>query len=92
MPLQKVEAKVERQAGCFAFPMRVAGSDQTVEVIIPDVVATTLGWPADEMLRVEVEAGRTTLEALASEKFDQGFASPDGKLMVALNDVVRFDE
>lgn len=92
MPLQKVEAKVERHAGFFAFPMRVAGSDRTVEVIIPDVVATTLGWPADDMLRVEVEAERSVLEALASDKYDQGFVTPDGKLTVALRDVVRFDE
>jgi hypothetical protein len=92
MPLQKVEAKVEREADCFAFPMRIAGSDQTVQVIVPDLVATALGWPVDEMLRVEFEAERSELEALASEKYDGGHATSDGKLLVALSDVVRFDE
>ena len=92
MPLQKVEAKIERHAGCFAFPMRIAGSHETVQVVVPDIVATALGWPADEMLRVEVEAERSALEALASEKYDRGLATPDRKLTVALSDVVRFDE
>ena len=92
VPLQRLEAKVERQAGCFAFPMRIAGSDQTVQVIVPDLVATALGWPVDEMLRVEFEAERSELEALASEKYDGGHATSDGKLLVALSDVVRFDE
>jgi len=92
MPLQKVEAKVDREADCFAFPMGIAGSDQTVQVIVPNVVATALGWPIDEMLRVEFEAERSELEALASEKYDQGRATSDRKLTVALSDVVRFDE
>jgi hypothetical protein len=92
MPLQKVEAKVGREADCFAFPMRIAGSDQTVQVIVPNVVATALGWPIDEMLRVEFEAERSELEALASEKYDQGRTTSDGKLFVALSDIVRFDE
>jgi hypothetical protein len=91
MPLQKVEAKVDREADCFAFPMQIAGSDQTVQVIVPNVVATALGWPIDEMLRVEFEAERSRLEALASEKYDQGRANSDGKLFVALSDLVRFD-
>jgi hypothetical protein len=92
VPLQKVDAKVERQAGCFAFPMRIAGSDETVQVIVPDILATALGWPVDEMLRVEVEAERAELEAVASEKYDRGRATADSKLSLALSDVVRFDE
>ncbi|HTO78268.1 MAG TPA: hypothetical protein VMJ31_00675 [Methylocystis sp.] len=92
MPLQKVEAKIERHAGCFAFPMRIAGSHETVQVVVPDIVATALGWPVDEMLRVEVETERSKLEAVASEKYDQGRASADGKVSLALGDVVRFDE
>ncbi len=92
MPLQKVDAKVERQAGCFAFPMRIAGSHETVQVIVPDILATALGWPVDEMLRVEVEAERAELEAVASEKYDRGRATADRKLSLALSDVVRFDE
>jgi hypothetical protein len=92
VPLQKVEAKVERQSGCFAFPMRIAGSDRTVQVIVPDMVATALGWPVDDMLRVDVEAGRSGLEAVASEKYDQGRATADGELLLALSDVVRFYE
>ncbi len=92
MPLQKVEAKVERRPGCFTFPMQIRGSKQIVEIVVPDIVATVLGWPADEVLRVELEAGRSELEMLASEKFDQGRATADSKLFVALSDVVRFDE
>jgi len=92
MPLRRVEAKVEREPDCFAFPMRIAGSDHTVQVIVPNIVATALGWPVDEMLRVEFEADRYELEALASEKYDQGRATSDGKLLVALSDLVRFDE
>jgi hypothetical protein len=92
MPLQKVEAKVERRPGCFTFPMRIRGSDQIVEIIVPDIVATVLGWPADEILRVELEAGRSELETLASEKYDQGRATSEMKLFVALSDVARFDE
>ena len=87
MPLQKVEAKVEREADCFAFPMRIAGSDQTVQVIVPDLVATALGWPVDEMLRVEFEAERSRAKSTMG-----GHATSDGKLLVALSDVVRFDE
>ena len=92
MPLQRVEAKVERQAGGFAFPMRIVGSDETVQVIVPDILATALGWPADEMLHVEVEAERSELEAVASEKYDQGRATADRKLSLGLSDVVRVDE
>jgi len=92
MPLRRVEAKVERQSGCFAFPMRIEGSDETVQVIVPDIVATALGWPVDEMLRVDVEEERSGLEAVASEKYDQGRATADGKLTVALSDVVKFYE
>jgi len=92
MPLLKVEAKVERQAGCFTFPMRIAGSDQIVQVVVPDIVATALGWPPDEVVRVEVDTERSELEALASEKYDQGRATSDRRLFVALSDVIRFDE
>ena len=72
--------------------MRIAGSDQTAQVIVPNIVATALGWPVDEMLRVEFEAERSELKALASEKYDRGRATSDGKLLVALSDLVRFDE
>jgi len=92
MPLQKVEASLERQPGYFTFPMRIAGSDETVQVVVPDIVATALGWPVDEVLRVELEAERSELESLASEKYDQGRATSDRRLWVDLSDVVRFDE
>jgi hypothetical protein len=92
VPLRRVEAKVERQSGCFAFPMRIEGSDATVQVIVPDIVATALGWPVDDMLRVDVDAERSGLEAVASEKYDQGHATAERKVTVALSDVVRFDE
>jgi len=92
MPLRRVEARIERQLGCFTFPMRIAESEETVQVVVPDLVATALGWPVDEVLRVELEAERSELESLASEKYDQGRATSDRKLFVALSDVVRFDE
>lgn len=91
MPLQRVEASIQRRAGCFTFPMRIAGSAETVQVVVPDIVATATGWPVDEVLRVELDAERSKLEALASEKFDQGRATFERELWVALTDVVRFD-
>ncbi|HXW22471.1 MAG TPA: hypothetical protein VEK14_06140 [Rhodomicrobium sp.] len=88
MPLQRIEGEIAREAYGFAFPMRIAGTAQTVRVIVSDEVSTALGWPVDEVLRAQVDEDRSELEVLASEKYEHGRASADGIVSIALSDVV----
>ena len=90
MPLQKIDAKIEREAQGFAFPMRIAGSAQTVLVFVSDEVFTALGGPADEVMLAQFDADRSELEALASEKYEHGRATVDGIIPITLSDVVSF--
>jgi len=92
MPLQTINAEIEREGNGFAFPMRIAGSVQTVQVNVSDEVFTALGWPIDGMLRAQFDADRSELEALANEKFEHGRASANGVVSISLSDVVSFFE
>ena len=90
MPLQRIDAKIEREAQGFAFPMLIVGSAQTVQVIVSDEVFTALGGPSDEMLQAQFDADRSELEALASEKYAHGRVSCDGIVSITLSDIVSF--
>jgi len=90
MPLQRIDAKIEREAHGFAFPMRVAGTAQMVLVTVSYEVSTALGWPVDEMLRAQVDEDRSELEAVASEKYEHGRATADGIVSITLSDVATF--
>lgn len=92
MPLERIDAKIEREAEGFAFPMRIAGSVQTVQVIVSDEVFTALGWLQDEEIRAQFDADRAELEALANEKYKHGRARADGIVSITLSDVVSFFE
>ena len=84
MLLQRVEGEITREMHAFAFPMRIAGTVQTVQVIVSDEVFTALGWPADDVLRTQFDEDRSELEALASEKYEHGRATADGVIELAL--------
>jgi len=90
MPLQKIEGEIAREGYGFAFPMRIAGTAQTVRVTVSDEVFTGLGWPVAEVLRAQVDEDRSELEALASEKYEHGRATADGIVSITLSDVVSF--
>ena len=92
MPLQRIEGEIGREAYGFAFPMRIAGTMQTVQVTVSDEVFIALGWPADEVLRAQVDEDRSELEELASEKYEHGHATADGIVSITLSDVVSFFE
>ena len=90
MPLQRVEGEITREMHAFAFPMRIAGTAQTVQVTVSDDVFTALGWPMDNVLRTQFDEDRAELEALASEKYEHGRASAEGIVSISLCDVVSF--
>jgi hypothetical protein len=90
MPLQRTDAKIERESRGFVFPMRIVGTMQTVQVVVKDEVFTAFGWPVDGELRAQFDADRSELEALAREKYDHGRASADGVVSIGLSDVVSF--
>ena len=93
MPLQRIDnAKIEREAQGFAFPMRIYGCAQTVKVIVTDDVFTARGRPVDEMLWSQFDADRSELEALANEKYTHGRATANGIILISLSDVVSFFE
>ena len=80
-----------RERRGFAFPVRIAGTAQTVQVIINDdaLVVTTSMLAGDE-LRTQLEADLPALEFLAGEKFDHGLASANGVVTISASDVLGF--
>jgi len=90
MPLQRINADIEREGYGFAFPMRIAGTMQRVQVSVSGEVFTALGWPVDGMLRAQFDEDRSELEAVANEKYEHGRASADGIVSITLSDVVSF--
>jgi len=87
MPLQRVDAKIEREADGFAFPMRIADREQTVSVFVSDDALIGLGSvPEDAALRVKIEAERWAFEALASEKFQHERVTGE-RVLITFNDV-----
>ena len=91
MPLQRIEGEIMRERRGFAFPMRVAGTAQTVRVVIEDdaLIATTPVLAGDE-LKAQLEADLPALESLAAEKFDHGRATADGVVLITAGDVLGF--
>lgn len=91
MPLQRIEGEIVRERHGFAFPMRIAGTAQNVQVIIDDdaLVVTTSMLAGDE-LRTQLEADLPALEFLAAEKFDHGQASSNGIVTISASDVLGF--
>ena len=90
MPLQRIEGEITREMYAFAFPTRIAGTAQTVQVSVSDDVFTALGWRVDDVLRTQFDEDRSELEALASEKYEHGRATADGVVLITLSDVVSF--
>ena len=91
MPLQKIEGEIVREKHGFAFPMRIAGTAQTVQVIINDdaLVATAPMSATDEM-KAQLEADLLAFESLAAEKFDHGRATANGVVFISASDVLGF--
>jgi len=91
MPLQRIEGEIVRERHGFAFPMRIVGTVQTVQVIVDDdaLVLTTL-TPAGDELKAQLEADLPALEFLAAEKFDHGLATADGAVLISASDVLGF--
>jgi hypothetical protein len=91
MPLQRIEGEIVRERHGFAFPMRIVGTVQSVQVIVNDdaLVVTTQRLGGDE-LRTQLEADLPALEFLAAEKFDHGLATADGAVNISASDVLGF--
>jgi len=91
MPLQRIEGEIVRERHGFAFPMRIAGTAQTVQVLVnDDALVATSPTLADDELRTQLEADLPALEFLAAEKFDHGLASPNGVVTISASDVLGF--
>jgi hypothetical protein len=90
MPLQRIEGEIARERHGFAFPMRIVGSAQTVQVVVNDdaLVATTPIVGTE--LKPQLEADLPALEFLAAEKFDHGLATADGAVIISASDVLGF--
>jgi len=91
MPLQRIEGEIVRERHGFAFPMRVMGTAQTIQVVVNDdaLVATTPMLVGDE-LKSQLEADLTAFEFLAAEKFDHGRATANGVVLITASDVLGF--
>ena len=91
MPLQRTEGEIVRERHGFAFPMRIAGTAQFVQVVVNDdaLVATTRAAPEHE-LKAQLEADLPVFESLAAEKFDHGLATADGAVFISASDVLGF--
>ena len=91
MPLQRIEGEIVRERHGFAFPMRIVGTAQSVQVLVKDeaLVLTTPRLAGDE-LRAQLEADLPALESLAAEKFDHGLAAADGAVLISASDVLGF--
>jgi len=91
MPLQRIEGEIVRERHGFAFPMRIVGTAQSVQVVVKDdaLVVTTSRLAGDE-LRAQLEADLPALESLAAEKFDHGLATADGAVLISASDVLGF--
>ena len=91
MPLQRIVGEIVRERHGFAFPMRIVGTAQTVQVVVNDdaLVATT-PMPAGDELKAQLEADLPALESLAAEKFDHGLATADGAVIISASDVLGF--
>jgi len=91
MPLQRIEGEIVRERHGFAFPMRIVGTAQSVQVVVKDdaLVVTTSRLAGDE-LRAQLEADLPALESLAAEKFDHGRATAAGAVLISASDVLGF--
>ena len=92
MPLERTDSEVVRETNGFSFLMRVAGTQQTIRVLVSDD-ALEADAPTDEgeLLR-QLEADRPALEAVASEKYCHGRVAADGVVAITLSDIVNFIE
>ncbi|BDV37888.1 hypothetical protein [Methylocystis bryophila] len=91
MPLQRIEGEIVRERHGFAFPMRIEGTAQSVQVVVDDdALVVTTSMLADDELRAQLEADLPALEFLAAEKFDHGLATADGAVIISASDVLGF--
>lgn len=91
MPLQRIVSEIVLERHRFAFPMRIVGTAQTVQVVVNDdaLVATTRMLVGDE-LRAQLEGELPALKSLAAEKFDHGLATADGAVIISASNVLGF--
>jgi len=91
MPLQRIEGEIVRERHGFAFPMRIVGTVQTVQVIVDDdALVVTTPMPAGDELKAQLEADLSAFESLAAEKFDHGRATATGAVLISASDVLGF--
>jgi len=91
MPLQKIEGEIVREKHGFAFPMRIAGTAQTVQVIInDDALVATIPMLTEDELKAQLESDLLAFESLAAEKFDHGRATANGVILISASDVLGF--
>jgi len=91
MPLQRIEGEIVRERHGFAFPMRIAGTAQTVQVIInDDALVATIPMLTKDELKAQLEADLPAFESLAAEKFDHGRATANGVVLISASDVLGF--
>lgn len=92
MPLERTDSEAVRETNGFSFVMRVAGTQQTVRVLVSDdALADALSLEESE-LRAQLDSDRQALEAVASEKYCKGRVAADGVVAITLSDVVNFIE
>ena len=91
MPLQRIEGEIVRERHGFAFPMRIVGTAQTVQVVVDDdALGTSTPMLAGAELKAQLEADLPAIESLAAEKFDHGRATADGVVLISTSDVLGF--
>ena len=91
MPLQRIESEIVRERHAFAFPMRIVGSGQTVQVVVDDdALVATMPTAVGAELKAQLEADLSAFELLAAEKFDHGRATADGVVLISASDVLGF--
>lgn len=93
MTLEHIDSEVVREENGFSFAMRVAGAQQTVRVFVSDdALEGESALPDEDELRAQLDADRSALEALASEKYSLGRVAADGVVAITLSDVMKFIE
>lgn len=91
MPLQRVEEEIARETDGFAFPMRIAGSLQIVQVFVSDDALVGLApTPEDEGVRAQLVSLRLELEALANERYACGRVTANGVVIISPSDISGF--
>ena len=69
MPLQRIDGEIVRERHGFAFPMRIAGTAQSVQVIVEDdALVVTTSMLADDELRTRTRSRLASARAPGGRK------------------------